>query len=167
MIFGNYMDYSENETLARVYVSTDDVRVPVNISLDEGSDVTLREGDLCDAVLWSNDYDVQTFASDEEYRKADTQMAPVSMIPMGTFPANPDQKDFQQNAMILFTGFVRAVERNPEPEDDAPIYRIRIETYGLTFDLYYFEDEPVEPGYLVHGRVWLYGELHRSEDQER
>ena len=128
MIFGNYMDYSENETLARVYVSTDDVRVPVNISLDEGSDVTLREGDLCDAVLWSNDYDVQIFASDEEYRKADTQMAPVSMIPMGTFPANPDQKDFQQ---------------------------------------YYFEDEPVEPGYLVHGRVWLYGELHRSEDQER
>ncbi len=163
MYFGNYMDYSEDEALARVYVSADDVKVPVNISLDESSDVTLREGDRCDAVLWSNDYDVQFFASDEEYRKADTQMAPVSMIPMGTFPANPDQKDFKQNAMILFTGFVREVEQNSEPEDGAPIIRIRIETYGLTFDLYYFEEEPVEPGYLVHGRAWLYGALQKAK----
>ena len=92
-------------------------------------------------------------------------MAPVSMIPIGTFPANPEQDDFQQNAMILFTGFVREVERNPEPEDGAPFWKIRIETYGLVFDLYYFEDEPVEPGYLIHGRAWLYGRLHKSEER--
>ena len=165
MIFDSYIDYDENETLARVRVPAEELEVPVNISLDKGSDMNLKTGDLCEAALWSNDYEVQIFASDDEYRKAGTQMAPVSMIPMGTFSPNPDQEDFQQNAMILFTGFVREAERNPEPEDGAPIWRIRIETYGLIFDLYYFKDEPVEPGYLVHGRAWLYGEVHKVEDE--
>ena len=93
-------------------------------------------------------------------------MAPISMIPMGTFSANPEQKDFRQNAMILFTGIVREAERNPEPEEDAPVWRLRIETYALSFDLYYFEDELVQPGYLVHGQVWLYGAVRRKTATE-
>ena len=65
--------------------------------------------------------------------------------------------------MILFSGFVREIERNPTPEEGAPILRARIETYGLTFDLYLFEDEDVDLGYLVHGRAWLYGKLHKAK----
>lgn len=167
MIFNSYLEYSEDEMLARVQVQTEDLPVPVNISLDEGSDMNLEEGDSCEAALWSNEYEVKIFSSDDEYRRAGTQMAPVSMIPIGTFPTNPDQEDFQQNAMIYFTGFAREVERNPEPEEGAPVWRIRVETYGLTFDLFYFEDEPVAPGYLVHGRTWLYGALHRTADASR
>jgi len=167
MIFNSYLEYSEDEMLARVQVQTEDLPVPVNISLDEGSDMNLEEGDSCEAALWSNEYEVKIFSSDDEYRKAGTQMAPVSMIPIGTFPANPDQEDFQQNAMIYFTGFAREVERNPNPEEGAPVWRIRVETYGLTFDLFYFEDEPVAPGYLVHGRAWLYGELHKTDSDDR
>ncbi len=165
MIFNSYLEYSEEETLARVQTPVEELLVPINISLDEGADMDLKEGELCSAALWSNDYEVEIFSSEDEYRKSGTQMAPVSMIPIGTFPANPEQDDFQQNAMILFTGFVREVERNPEPEDGAPFWKIRIETYGLVFDLYYFEDEPVEPGYLIHGRAWLYGRLHKSEER--
>lgn len=165
MIFNSYLEYSEDETLARVETPVEELLVPINISLDEGADMDLKEGDLCSAALWSNDYEVEIFSSEDEYRKSGTQMAPVSMIPIGTFSANPEQDDFQQNAMILFTGFVREVERNPEPEDGAPFWKIRVETYGLVFDLYYFEDEPIEPGYLIHGRVWLYGRLHKSEER--
>ena len=165
MIFNSYLEYSEEETLARVQTPVEELLVPINISLDEGANMDLKEGDLCSAALWSNDYEVEIFSSEDEYRKSGTKMAPVSMIPIGTFPANPEQDDFQQNAMILFTGFVREVERNPEPEDGAPFWKIRIETYGLVFDLYYFEDEPVEPGYLIHGRAWLYGRLHKSEER--
>ncbi len=165
MIFNSYLEYSEEETLARVQTPVEELLVPINISLDEGADMDLKEGDLCSAALWSNDYEVEIFSSEDEYRQSGTQMAPVSMIPIGTFPANPEQDDFRQNAMILFTGFVREVERNPEPEDGAPFWKIRIETYGLVFDLYYFEDEPIEPGYLLHGRVWMYGRLHKSEER--
>ena len=66
----------------------------------------LETGDECVAELWSNEYEVSIYSSEEEYRAAGTSMAPISMIPMGTFPANPVQKDFRQNAMILFTGIV-------------------------------------------------------------
>ena len=160
MVFKRYIQYSEEETLAAVLASQD--MVPVNISLDEGSDMNLETGDECVAELWSNDYEVSIYSNEEEYRAAGTNMAPISMIPMGTFPANPGQKDFRQNAMILFTGIVREAERNPEPEEDAPVWRLRIETYALSFDLYYFEDELIQPGYLVHGQVWLYGALRRK-----
>lgn len=160
--FDGYIDYDEAEKLARV--STLEGAVPVNISLEEDSDWDLKEGELCNAQLWSNDYSVTVYPSEEEYSKADTHMAPISMIPMGTFPADPDQKDFKQSAMILFTGIVKEVERNPDPEDGAPVWRLRIETYAMAFDLYYFEDELIEPGFLVHGQLWLYGTLKRAAE---
>ena len=40
MVFKRYIQYSEEETLAAVLVSQD--MVPVNISLDEGSDMDLE-----------------------------------------------------------------------------------------------------------------------------
>ena len=162
MVFRGYMKYSEDETLAGLNVSKDEV--PVNISLDHGSDMDLAMGDACKAELWSNEYEVNLYPSEEEYLKAETHMAPISMIPIGTFPIIPDNPDqiIQQNAWILFTGIVREVERNPEPEDGMPIWRIKIDTYALSFDLFYYEDENVEPGFLVHGRAWLYGTLSRT-----
>lgn len=156
-VFGGYMEYSEEETLARIYLGDDEV--PVNISLDEVSDMDLENGVDCSVEIWSNDYDVSIYPSEEEYEKSDTKMATISMIPMGTFPANPEQEGFRQNAMVLFTGIVREVEQNPTPEEGTPLLRLRIETYSFTFDLFYFEDAPVEPGFIVHGRAWLYGIL--------
>ena len=158
-VFGGYMEFSEEETLARVYMS--DEEIPVNISLEAGSDMDLKSGEQCDVLPWSDDYEVSVYPSEEEYSKSGSHMATISMIPMGTFPADPEQEDFKQNAFILFTGIVREVERNPEPEEGTPLWRLRIETYSFSFDLYYFEDEPIEPGFIVHGRAWLYGTLKR------
>ena len=41
-----------------------------------------------------------------------------------------------------------------------------IETYALNFNLFCFEDETVEPGFIVHGTVWLNGELRKACKEE-
>lgn len=169
-VFGCYMDYDEEETLARINLIEDGgLEVPVNVSLDDESDMDIENGERCEAELWSNEYEVSFYPSEEAYYKADTsQMAAISMIPMGTFPASSEEeKDYKQNAMILFTGIVREVAVNPNRETDEPKYWLRIETFALTFDLYYYGTETVEPGFLVHGEVWLYGQINRACDHEQ
>ena len=162
-VFDAYMKYDEDETLARVIVGEDEV--PLNISLLDGSDRDLAQGEACGAFLWSTDYEMTAYPTEEEYyEKDDSHMASVSMIPMGTFPAEPEQEDFQQNAFILFSGIVREAERNPQPEEGAPLWRLQVETYALTFDLFSFEEEQILPGAVVHGHAWLYGKLKRTKD---
>ena len=163
--FGAYMPLNETDTLARIYSYEDEV--PVNICLDaDWSDWDLEQCDICEAKLWADEYEIKIFPNEEEYQKADINMAPISMIPCGTFPADPDQQNFQQNALILFSGKVKEVEWNPRPKDDKPLLRMLIETYALTFNLFCYEDEPVEPGFIVHGQVWLNGELRKACKEE-
>ena len=160
VIFGCFMQFDEKETLARIYVTEDEV--PVNISVGNDSDTDLKNGEECAAFFWSDDYEVSVYPTEEEYERSDTHhMATISMIPAGTFPADPGREDFKQTALILFTGIVKEVDRNPAPKEGDPLWRLRIETYGLSFDLYRYEDEPVAPGYIVHGQVWLYGVLKK------
>ena len=154
--FGHYIDYDERETLARIYTEDE---VPLNVSLDAGSDMDLKAEEPCSAAFWSNDYEVSVYPSEEAYYQAAeqaAQMASIAMIPMGTF--SPEQ----QTAAILFSGIVREVERNPEPQEGMPLWRLRIETYAFHFDLYYYQDEPVAPGYVIHGQAWLYGKVTRA-----
>lgn len=158
--FGEFIAFDETEMLARVYSS--EAFLPLNISLDDRSDQDLSTGDICKAKLWSDDYEVTIFPNEEEYRKANSDMDPISLIPRGTFPADPEQKNFRQNALILFSGIVKDVERNPRPKLGDPVQRLLIETYTLNFNLFYFEDEFIEPGSIVHGQVWLYGELKKG-----
>lgn len=160
--FGAYMPLNDTDTLARIYTYEDEV--PVNICLDaDWSDWDLEQSDICEGKLWSDEYEVEFFQNEEEYQKSGINMAPVAMIPCGTFPADPDQQNFQQNALIFFSGKVKEVEWNPRPKDDKPLLRMLIETYALTFNLFCYEDEPVEPGFIVHGTVWLNGELRLGE----
>ena len=160
VIFGGFMQFDENETLARIYVTEDEI--PVNISVGNDSDTDLKNGEECTAFFWSDDYEVSVFPSESDYEQLGTHMDTISMIPAGTFPADPGREDFKQNALILFTGIVKEVEGNPAPKEGDPLWRLRIETYGLSFDLYRYEDEPVAPGYIVHGQVWLYGVLKKT-----
>ena len=164
-VFGEYMAYSGEETLARIYLG--DEKIPVNISLEEGSDPDLESGMICSAEIWSNEYEIGVYSSEEEYEEEETGMATVSMIPMGTFPADEKQENFTQNAFVLFTGIVREVEPNPAPKEDDPLWRLRIETYALTFDLFYYENEPVEIGSVVEGQVWLRGTLRGLKKHEQ
>ncbi len=160
--FGELITFDEEETLARLYFPNDGPDVPVNISLADVSDVDLREGETCEVRLWSDEYvDLAVCSDEEEYLRTDPKMAPVSMIPMGTFSIDPEQTDFQQNAMIYFTGIVKEAWSFPELQEDDPTQRLRIETFALTFDLFYYGDEPVEPGSIVQATVWLYGRVNR------
>lgn len=157
--FKAYLDYDERERLARLELEEG---VPLNISLDRGSDTDLREGEICTVRLWTNDYSVDVYETEAEYREAETQMDTLSMIPTGTFPADPKEPDFRQAASILFSGIVRGVVRNPEPKEGEPVCMLRIETFAMSFDLFYFADEPLEPGSILHGEAWLYGTLKRA-----
>ena len=158
-VFGCYLKYDDNETLARIYLPDDDKpnSVPLNFSLDKESDMDLEPYELCTASFWSDDYEVTVYKSEEEFSKAETKFAPKSMIPMGTFAP----EDEGQNAFIMFSGTVTEVLKNPEWQEGRPRMLIHIETYAMEFDLIYYEDDDIKPGYLLHGRAWLYGRLER------
>ena len=157
--FKAYMDYDERERLARLELEDG---IPLNVSLDGGSDTDLREGEACTVRLWTNDYAVDVYETEEAYREAEPRMDTLSMIPTGTFPSDPEERNFRQTAAILFSGIVRGVVRNPEPKEGEPVCMLRIESCAIDFDLFYFGGEPLEPGSILHGEAWLYGTLKRA-----
>ena len=48
---------------------------------------------------------------------------------------------------------------NPEPEEDEPNCFILVETLEMRVNLYLRYNGPVEPGYIVYGVAWLFGNL--------
>ncbi len=163
-VFGFYINYGDNETLARIYLPDGDQpnSIPLNFSLDSESVMDLEPYEICTAGFWSDDYEVTVYKSEEEFSRVETNFAPKSMIPMGTFASG----DEGQNAFIMFTGTVTDVLKNPEWTEGRPRMLIHIETYALEFDLIYYEDDDIKPGYLLHGRAWLYGHLERAAAPE-
>ncbi len=158
-VFRAYLDYDERERLARLELEDG---IPLNISLDRGSDTDLREGERCTVRLWTNDYAVDVYASEEEYREAALPTDLLSMIPTGTFPSDPKDMYSGQAASILFSGIVREVVRNPAPKEGEPVCMLQVETYAMRFDLFSFEDDGIEPGFVLHGEAWIFGTLKRA-----
>lgn len=165
--FGFYEDYDDDEKLARIYVSVDDLPfpIPVNISLEDGSDMDLNEDEICEGTIWSDEYWNLRILTPEECLQSGYQTtAPHSLIPSGTFPANPkDEETFKQNATVIFKGVVLEVKKTIDPGGNDPKYKLLIEAYGLTFWLYYYGDDDVEPGYIADGMCWIYGKLKRAK----
>ena len=165
--FGFYLDCGERK-LARIYTETE--TIPLNLMLEEGSDLTLDTGDLCEADIWSNEYEDLWFSSPEEWGPGTAENPPRSLIPSGTFAADfaedPNwEEHFIQNETILFTGSVIEAERIEKPGADDPKWRLLIESFELSFWLYYYGDTPIEPGYVVDGVAWLRGTLKRAGDK--
>ena len=158
--FSAYMDYDETETLARVMLEEG---IPLNISILQGSDMDLREGEACEVSLWTNDYEISVYDSEEEYSREEPNFAALSMIPAGTFLPGPEEKDSRQSAAILFSGIVREAERNPDPQEGAPNWRLAVETYGMDFDLFSYDEEAPAPGSILHGHAWIYSTLKRAK----
>ncbi len=157
--FSAYMDYDETETLARVMLEEG---IPLNISILQGSDMDLREGEACEVSLWTNDYEISVYDSEEEYSREEPNFAALSMIPAGTFLPDPEENDSRQSAAILFSGIVREAERNPDPQEEDPNWRLAVETYGMDFDLFSYDEEAPAPGSILHGHAWIYGTLKRA-----
>lgn len=162
--FCYFMDYDDGK-MARMQ-TTGDTEIPVNIYIDNAEDIPEDFDDFCYMDICAIGSDVRIYSSEEEYRTDGSKMAVISMIPMGTFPANPDDKNFQESPHILFTGEVLDVEWNPEAKPDEPNCCVYVKTLELCIDLYLRYDKPVEKGFIVHGTAWLYGDIQMRDDEE-
>ena len=164
--FCYFMDYEDGK-MARMQ-TTGDYEIPVNIFIDNAEEIPEDMEGYCSMDICAVGSDIDIYASVDEYRATDSKMDVISMIPMGTFPANPDNEDFQQSPHILFTGKVLDVEWNPKAESAEANCCILIETLELLINLYLRYDKPVEKGFIVHGVAWLYGDMKPfdSDDEE-
>lgn len=91
-------------------------------------------------------------------------MAPVSMIPAGTFPANPDEKDFQQSPVIVFSGEVLEVEENPEYGPDEAICCVTVQTLEMVVNVFLRIacEEQITVGGILSGTAWLFGDIVKA-----
>lgn len=156
-----FSDYDDGK-IARL--ETMDYEIPVNIYADPGTDFTLTEGDPCSVDIYGLGGDVQFFRDEEAYEASGAQMAPVSMIPAGTFPANPGDEDFQQKPIIIFSGEVLEVEKIPEHEQGEAKYCVTIQTLEMIVHVYLREDceNSIVTGGILSGTAWLYGDIVRA-----
>ena len=158
--FDGYTDYEEGK-LARV--ETMESEIPVNIHAEDDSDFEMESGEICTVDIYAVGNQISVYPSEEAYGKSDNYMAAISMIPMGTFPANPEDKNFKQSAHILYTGKVLSVEKYSQQKDkNEPDYLLSIQTYEMEFQLYTYYDGLIENGYIIHGIAWLFGNILRA-----
>ena len=160
--FSDYEDNNEEGKMTRFNTEKD--HIPVNIFIDNAYKFSDMKKCLCAVDICGVGCDIDVYESEEEYHSAKTNMAEISMIPMGTFSVN-DDKDFKESPHIIFSGKVLDYEWNPEPKPDEPNICILIETLGLVFNLYASYDGKMDKGYIVHGVAWLYGDIVKTEDE--
>ena len=162
--FQYFMDYEDGK-IARVETTDNEgMEIPVNIFIDNADECENAPEGPCAIDICGVGSDIQIFSSEEDYSKVEeNKMAPISMIPMGTVPANNDWEHFEQSPHILFSGKVLAVEWNPSAGPDEPNCDIAIDTLGFTFNLYLRYEGKVEAGNVVHGVAWLFGDMVMDE----
>ena len=155
-----FMDYEDGE-IARVETSDDGgLEIPFNIFIDNADEYTDAKEGSCAIDICGVGSDIRIFNSEEDYCKDEkNKMASISMIPMGTFPANNDWEHFEQSPHILFSGRVLDVEWNPSAKSDEPNCDIVVESLGFTFNLYLRYDGTVNVGNIVHGIAWMFGNM--------
>lgn len=142
--------------------TTGDHEIPVNIFIDNASEMEDAEQGYYYIDVCGVGENIRVFASEEEYREENPDFGVLSLIPVGTFPANPEEEGFEESPHILFSGIVRGVKWNPEAGEEEPNCCILIETLELIITLYLRYDGPVEEGYIAHGIAWLYGDMERE-----
>lgn len=162
LIFCYFMDY-EDGRMAR-FETTGNYEIPLNIFIDNASEMASAKEGPCSIDICGVGNGVRVFASEEEYLEAKTNFALESMVPIGTFPADPDDEHFEESPHILFTGKVIDVRQDPDAEADGPNYCVLVETLELSFYLYIRHDAPIEKGFIVHGVAWLFGDLEMEDD---
>lgn len=163
VIFKSFFNH-EDERMAHLGVFTDDgLEIPVNISVGDATGQNLEEDSIYQASLWSDEYKISIYADKEERAAAGEGMGAVSLIPIGTFPADHDWDNFVPTGLVLFSGNVTDVRLNEETGEDEPTCFVDIQSYGFSFTLHYYGDEMIEEGYIITGTAWLYGDLYEEK----
>lgn len=157
-----FMDYEEGK-MARVE-TTGEYEIPVNIHIDNADEIEDFQEEYCEIEVCGIGNNVLFYSSEEDYNAADSKMAVISMIPMGTFSVDPDDNTFEESPHILFTGKVLDVEWDSSADDDEPNCCILIETLGMMINLYIRYNAPIEEGYIIHGVAWLFGDLKKNTE---
>ena len=155
MKFNGYRNYENGKIALCETVGSDEI--PVNIFIDNAEEYAGFVSGLCliDICGVGSNYDF--YPSEEDYLASKPGMAPISMIPMGTFPLPDKEEDFEPSPHILFNGKVLDVDWNENAGPEDVNCCLLIETLGLTFHLYCRCETPVKEGYYVHGVAWLFG----------
>ncbi|MBQ6162930.1 MAG: hypothetical protein IJK23_00510 [Clostridia bacterium] len=155
--FYGFSDYEDGKIASLETVG--EYEIPLNVFIDNASEFDDIDECFCTVDLYGIGSEIEVFSSEEAYRAADKKLAVISMIPIGTFSAQPDDESFQPSPHILFTGKVLYVERDPNAGADEPNYFASVETLELKINLYFRYDGPVEEGYIIYGVAWLYGDM--------
>ncbi len=155
--FCEFMDYEDGK-MAKM-LTQGDMRIPVNIFIDNADKFTESPKGACFVDVCAVGPHIEIYSSEEEYEAAGSDMAIPSMIPIGTFSADPEDEDFMESPHILFTGKVADVAWNPDAKEGDANCCLLIETLELKIKLYLEYDAPVKKGYIVHGIAWLFGDL--------
>ena len=105
----------------------------------------------------------------EEFHKDNPDMAEESYIPMGAFPANPDDKNWKPSPMNYINSTVEEVVDNDAigAPDNLVLFYGKAGGQRLDQVLFYQtpeEKDEVKPGYIVSGAYWV--ELKLIEEKE-
>lgn len=156
--FLGFVDYEEGK-MAQVE-TCEDCEMPLNIFIDNYENYAGLEECDCEIDIQGVSRDVEIFDSEEDYCANAHTMAPVSLVPVGTFPLNPKDDTFGPSPNVLFSGIVQDAEIDLDAGENNPNCKLTIRTYGFTFDLYIHYDENIKPKSIVCGTAWLYGNIH-------
>ncbi|MBQ5310733.1 MAG: hypothetical protein ILP19_01660 [Oscillospiraceae bacterium] len=166
LIFHSFTDYDEGREKGKLArLSTADSEIPVNIYAEPDSDFGLCDGDMCNIEIYGVASDLDVYTDEDAYLKAETNLAPVSMIPMGTFPLDDDD-DFAENPRIIFTGKVIYVENYPDADVSEPNYCVVVETLEMNVILICRYDQEINKDNIVYGVAWLYGTISSVAENE-
>lgn len=156
-----FADYKDGK-MARLKTSVS--AIPVNVYAESETDFDLVENDQCTADIIGIGSDVQFYPDEENFNKVNPNLAPVLMIPMGTFSINPDDENFEESPHIIFAGRIIEAEKNPCAEDDEPNCCATIETLEMKVTLFFRTADNIATGGILYGVAWLYGDILKKED---
>ncbi len=162
MRFCEFLDHEEGKLASMETQGDSGFEIPVNIFAAEGSDFSLKQGAICALDIEGEGVNIDVYRTKEELLE-DTHMAEFSMIPMGTFSLEPDDRDFTPQPTIIFSGQVLNASRNPEPTPDTYNYCVEVKTLNLFLTLYLDSDEDVPVGAYIHGVAWLSAVIQRGD----
>ena len=161
--FNGFEDYEDGK-MARL-ITTGEYEIPINVFIDNANDYEDMGHGFCTIDVSAMGSSIEIYKDEEDYRSAGTCMDIISMIPVGTFPLDDDDEDFEESPHILFSGKVIEAEANPDADEDEPDYCLCIETLGFEMNLFVKSDEEIENGNIVHGVAWLFGDIVEESEQ--
>lgn len=163
--FLGFKDYEEGKMACMETIGDE---IPLNIYIINADEFDEDEKEeLCEIEIFGEGEDIRIFGSEEEYYKdEESEMAVISMIPLGTFPVDNHWNDFEMSPYILFTGKVLDFGWNISAKPDEFNCAVTIETLGIVFCLFVRYDGIIEVGNVVQGVAWLYGSIDFEDNYQ-